>query len=47
MVFRKARDLSLTPPLERFVAEQVASGRYGSAGEVVEAALQLLQEKLH
>lgn len=37
-------NVSLTPDLERFVAERVASGEYQSASEVVQEALQLLQE---
>ena len=38
-------NVSLRPELERFVQERVASGRYRSAGEVLEAALSLLQER--
>ena len=38
-------NVSLTPELERFVAEGVASGRYRSASEVVRAGLRLLQER--
>jgi antitoxin ParD1/3/4 len=37
-------NVSLTPELERFVAEKVESGRYTSASEVVREALRLLQE---
>lgn len=37
-------DVSVTPELERFVAEKVASGRYSSASEVVLEALRLLEE---
>lgn len=36
-------DISLTPELEKFVSERVASGRYKTHGEVVIAALQLLK----
>jgi len=37
-------NVSLTPELDRFVAEKVESGRYTSASEVVREALRLLQE---
>ena len=37
-------NVSLTPALERFIAEKVESGRYTSASEVVREALRLLQE---
>jgi antitoxin ParD1/3/4 len=37
--------ISVPPELERFVAEQVASGRYTSASEVVGEALRLLEEQ--
>jgi antitoxin ParD1/3/4 len=36
-------NVSLTPELERFIAEQVESGRYRSASEVVRDAVRLLQ----
>ncbi len=35
-------NVSLTPALEQFVQEKVASGRYNSASEVVREALRLL-----
>ncbi|MCW6038920.1 hypothetical protein K4A83_22085 [Spirulina subsalsa FACHB-351] len=35
--------LSLTPELEQFVIERIASGQYKTRGEVVIAALQLLK----
>lgn len=38
-------NVSLTPEFDRFVAEQVDSGRYRSASEVVRAALRLLQQR--
>jgi putative addiction module CopG family antidote len=37
--------VSLTPELQRFVAERVASGLYRSANEVVRAALRLLEQE--
>jgi len=37
-------NVSLTPELEKFVAEKVDSGRYTSASEVVREALRLLEE---
>jgi antitoxin ParD1/3/4 len=42
MIVRQRRNVSLTPKLEAFVDERVASGRYRSAGEVGRAALRLL-----
>lgn len=38
-------NVSLTPELDRFVAEQVETGRYRSASEVVRAAIRLLEEQ--
>jgi antitoxin ParD1/3/4 len=38
-------NVSLTPELEKFVANKVDSGRYTSASEVVREALRLLEEK--
>ena len=37
-------NVSLTPELEKFVADKVDSGRYTSASEVVREALRLLEE---
>jgi antitoxin ParD1/3/4 len=37
-------NVSLTPQLDEFVANKVASGRYTSASEVVREALRLLEE---
>jgi antitoxin ParD1/3/4 len=37
-------NVSLTPALEKFVADKVESGRYTSASEVVREALRLLEE---
>ena len=39
------RTSSLPVELGRFVEERVASGRYGSASEVVRTALRLLEER--
>jgi antitoxin ParD1/3/4 len=40
----RTMNVSLTPELAAFVQDRVASGRYGSASEVVRAALRLLEE---
>jgi antitoxin ParD1/3/4 len=45
MPMRKTMNVSLTPELERSVPKRVASGRYGSASEVVRAALRLLEKE--
>ncbi len=45
MPTRKTLNVSLTPALDRYVAERVASGRYRSASEVVRAALRLLEKE--
>ena len=37
-------NVSLTPELERFAAECVASGRYANVSEVARAALRMLRE---
>jgi antitoxin ParD1/3/4 len=39
-------NVSLTEHLARLVADQVASGRFGTASEVVRAALRLLERDL-
>lgn len=44
MANRIAQNVSLTPELAAFVASRVASGRFGSASEVVRAGLRLLVE---
>ena len=38
-------NVSLTPELEKLVAERVSSGRYASASEVIREALRLLEER--
>ena len=38
-------NVTLPPELERFVAEAVAAGRYGSASEAVAAGLSLLRRQ--
>lgn len=38
-------NISLTPQLEELVKKKVESGLYGSASEVVRAALRLLEER--
>jgi antitoxin ParD1/3/4 len=40
---RKSICVSVTPELERFVAAQLASGRYQTASEVFRAGLRLLE----
>ena len=37
--------VALTQPLVRYVGDQVATGRYATASEVVRAALRLLIER--
>lgn len=37
-------NVSLTPELDKFVANKVETGRYNSASEVVREALRLLEE---
>ena len=38
-------NVSLTPELEKYVADKVASGRYTSASEVIREALRLLERE--
>ena len=45
MAKRNTANISLTPELNMFVANRVASGRYQSASEVVREALRLLEER--
>ena len=47
MAQRTTLNVSLTPELERFVNERVASGRYQTASEVIRDALRLLEERHH
>ncbi len=42
---RVPMNVSLTAELASFVSEKVASGRYGTASEVVRTSLRLLEEK--
>lgn len=42
MPHRQPMNVSLTPELASFVRAQVASGRYGSASEVVRASLRMM-----
>lgn len=42
---RPTLNVSLTPELVEYVGDHVRSGRYGSASEVVRAALRLLQRE--
>jgi antitoxin ParD1/3/4 len=42
---RLAMKISLSPDLERLIAEKVSSGRYRSADEVVREGLELLQKR--
>ena len=41
----RTMNVSLTPELEKIVAERVSSGRYASASEVIRQALRLLEER--
>lgn len=42
---RKTMNVSLTPELEAYVTDRVASGRYRSNSEVLRAAIRLLQDQ--
>jgi len=42
---RSMDDVTLTPELERFAAEAIASGRYRDRAELVAAGLSLLQRQ--
>lgn len=45
MANRVTLNISLTPELEGFINERVASGRYQTASEVVREGLRLLEER--
>ncbi|QLE54560.1 type II toxin-antitoxin system ParD family antitoxin [Nostoc sp. TCL26-01] len=40
-------NVSLTPQLEHYIQEKLASGMYDSASEVIHEGLRLLQERDH
>ena len=40
-------NISLTPDLEQFIQNQVESGKYTSASEVIQAALRLFVQQQH
>ena len=46
MTRRAALNVSLTPELIAFIAAQVASGRFGTASEVVRAALRCFEHEI-
>ena len=45
MPIRTSLNVSLTPELEQFVQQRVASGRYQTASEVVREGLRLLEQQ--
>jgi antitoxin ParD1/3/4 len=45
MAIRTSLNVSLTPRLDRFVQQRVASGRYQTASEVIREGLRLLEQQ--
>jgi putative addiction module CopG family antidote len=45
MARRQTRTISLSEELDRFVSDEVASGQYSSASEVIRAGLRTLFER--
>jgi antitoxin ParD1/3/4 len=45
MAIRTSLNVSLTPELDRFVQQRVATGRYQTASEVVREGLRLLEQQ--
>lgn len=43
MTRQVCKNVSITPEMDRFIAERVTSGRYQNASEAVRAALRVLE----